>query len=91
MNDLELLHDGLDRAGIALWLGHESLETTAIYLQADMKLKEQPLAKTNAREMGVRRYEPDDHVVAFLEEPLIMPINGPEIVRIPHPPDDHSE
>jgi integrase/recombinase XerD len=80
MNDLELLHHGLDRAGIVLWLGHESPEITAIYLQADMKLKEQPLAKTNATKMGVRRYEPDDQVVTFLEEPLIMPTNGPEIV-----------
>ena len=72
-------------------MGHESVETTAIYLQADLKLKEQPLAKTDATEMRLRRYMPDDHVPAFLKEPLIMPMNGPEIVRILQPPDDDSE
>jgi hypothetical protein len=60
MNDLELLHYGLDRAGSTLWLGHESVETTAIYLQVDMKLKEQPVAKTNAtdavRDIGPSHY-----------------------------------
>ena len=37
---MELLHNGVDRATIALWLGHESVETTYIYLHADLKLKE---------------------------------------------------
>jgi site-specific recombinase XerD len=64
---MELLHHGVDRAVIALWLGHESVETTAIYLQADMKLKEQALAKTDAAETRLRRYKPDDHLLAFLK------------------------
>ena len=45
---MDLLHHGVDRSVIALWLGHESVETTSIYLQADMQLKEQALAKTAA-------------------------------------------
>ena len=44
---MNLLHHGADRSVIALWLGHESVETTSIYLQADMQLKEQALAKTD--------------------------------------------
>ena len=40
------LQAGVDRAVIALWLGHESVETTQIYLDADLALKEQALAKT---------------------------------------------
>ena len=42
---MELLQAGVDRAVIALWLGHESVETTQIYLDADLALKEQALAK----------------------------------------------
>jgi integrase/recombinase XerD len=64
---MELLHHGVDRSVIALWLGHESIETTSIYLQADMKLKEQALAKTDATDLRVRRYKPDDHLLAFLK------------------------
>jgi site-specific recombinase XerD len=65
---MDLLHNGVDRSVIALWLGHESVETTSIYLQADMKLKEEALAKTTATPADVRasRYRPDDHVLAFL-------------------------
>jgi site-specific recombinase XerD len=64
---MELLHHGVDRSVIALWLGHESIETTAIYLQADMKLKEQALAKTDGTEVPLRRYKPDDPLLAFLK------------------------
>lgn len=64
---MDLLHHGVDRSVIALWLGHESVETTAIYLQADMKLKEQALAKTDATDSRARRYKPDDHLLAFLK------------------------
>jgi hypothetical protein len=52
---MDLLHHGVDRSVIALWLGHESVETTVVYLQADMKLKEQALAKTNATDGQVVR------------------------------------
>ena len=63
---LELLCCGVDRAVIALWLGHESVETTYIYLHADMKLKEQPMARTAPSHMPPVRYRPDDDVLAFL-------------------------
>ena len=43
---LKLLGHGVDRAGIALWLGHESVETKQMYLHADMRLKQQALAHT---------------------------------------------
>ena len=43
---MEMLQAGIDRAVIALWLGHESVETTQIYLDANLALKEEVLAKT---------------------------------------------
>ena len=64
---MELLQAGVDRSVIALWLGHESIETTQMYLDADLVLKEQALAKTapvNAPSPG--RYRPDDRLLAFL-------------------------
>jgi integrase/recombinase XerD len=64
---MDLLHHGVDRSVIALWLGHESVETTVIYLQADMKLKEQALAKSNATDAQAIRYKPDDNLLAFLK------------------------
>jgi site-specific recombinase XerD len=63
---MELLQNGVDRAVIALWLGHESVETTYIYLHADLKLKEQAMAKTTPSHMPPVRFRPDDAVLAFL-------------------------
>jgi integrase/recombinase XerD len=63
---MNLLHHGVDRSVIALWLGHENVETTSIYLQADMQLKEQALAKTSATGARIARYRPSDRVLAFL-------------------------
>lgn len=64
---VELLRRGVDHSVIALWLGHESTETTEIYLHADMRLKEQAL--THATPSGVvpGRYKPQDDLLAFLE------------------------
>jgi integrase/recombinase XerD len=65
---MELLQAGVDRSVIALWLGHESVETTQMYLEANLALKEQALAKTapaNARPPG--RYRADDELLAFLK------------------------
>lgn len=64
---MDLLHHGVYRFVIALWLGRESVETTALYLQADMKLKEQALAKTDSADIRSRRYKPDDRLLAFLK------------------------
>ena len=65
---MEVLQAGVDRAVIALWLGHESVETTQIYLDADLALKEQALAKTNPVKGAPKRYQPDDELLAFLKQ-----------------------
>jgi integrase/recombinase XerD len=64
---MELLGHGVDRAVIALWLGHESVETTQMYLHADMRLKEQALARTTPADVKPGRYRPTDQLLAFLE------------------------
>jgi site-specific recombinase XerD len=64
---MELLQAGVDRAVIALWLGHESVETTQIYLEANLALKEKIL-QANPLPDGPPsgRYRPDDDLLAFL-------------------------
>jgi len=52
---------------IALWLGHESPETTQMYLHADMRLKEKALSRTEPLGVKPTRYRPDDKLLAFLE------------------------
>jgi len=64
---MDLLHHGVDRSVIALWLGHESPETTNMYLHADMRLKEKALARTEPLGAKPTRYRPDDKLLAFLE------------------------
>lgn len=65
---LELLQAGVDIAVIALWLGHESVETTQIYLEATLSMKEQALAKTSPLNGLPGRYRPDDQLLAFLNK-----------------------
>ena len=64
---MELLQAGVDRAVIALWLGHETLNTVQVYLHADIKLKEQALAKTAPVGAKAGRYRPGDRLLAFLK------------------------
>ena len=64
---MELLQHGVDRSVIALWLGHESVETTQMYLHADMRLKEQALSRTQPLDARPGRYRPNDKLLAFLE------------------------
>jgi site-specific recombinase XerD len=64
---MELLQHGVDRSVIALWLGHESVETTQMYLHADLRLKEQALARTTPVGVKPGRYRPDHGLLAFLE------------------------
>lgn len=64
---MSLLQHGVDRSVIALWLGHESVETTQIYLHADMGLKEKALAHTTPKKQKPARYRPGDKLLAFLE------------------------
>ncbi|HJY75906.1 MAG TPA: tyrosine-type recombinase/integrase [Burkholderiales bacterium] len=63
---MDLLQRGIDRSVIALWLGHESVETTQMYLDADLALKEKALARTAPLPTYRSRYRPDDRLMAFL-------------------------
>lgn len=64
---MNLLWRGVDPSVIALWLGHESSETTQIYLHADMRLKEQALAHATESGLVPDRYIPPDPLLTFLE------------------------
>ena len=64
---MRLLHAGVDTSVIALWLGHEHVETTQIYLHADLALKERALARTTPVQTSPGRYQPPDTLLAFLE------------------------
>jgi integrase/recombinase XerD len=64
---MQLLHAGVDTTVIALWLGHERVDTTQIYLHADMALKERALARTKPTDAKPGRYRPPDALLAFLE------------------------
>jgi integrase/recombinase XerD len=65
---MELLQAGVDCSVIALWLGHEAIETTQTYLHAHLALKEAALAKLKPYKRSKRtRFQPNDHLLAFLE------------------------
>jgi integrase len=64
---MRLLHAGIDITVIALWLGHENVTTTQIYLQADMALKQRALDRTTPPNTIPGRYNPPDQILAFLE------------------------
>lgn len=64
---MDLLHHGVDPAVIALWLGHENVETTQIYIHADMRMKEKALARVASTTISSGRFRPDDKLLAFLE------------------------
>ena len=64
---MRLLHAGIDTSVIALWLGHVSVDTTQIYLHADMNLKEKALARTASPNGRTGRYRPPDSLIAWLE------------------------
>ncbi len=64
---MALRERGVDLSVIALWLGHESVETTQMYLHADVRLKEQALARTVPIGGKIRRFKPREDVLAYLE------------------------
>jgi site-specific recombinase XerD len=63
---MDLLQAGVDRSVIALWLGHESVETTQIYLEATLAMKERALAKATPPSGKAARYHPSDQLLEFL-------------------------
>jgi site-specific recombinase XerD len=65
---MRLLHAGVDSSTIALWLGHEHVETTQIYVHADQTIKERALARVAPLGVTPGRYRPSDTLLAFLEQ-----------------------
>lgn len=64
---MQLRHAGVDLSVLALWLGHESIETTQIYLNADLASREAAVARLAPVQNGYRRYRPSDDLLAFLD------------------------
>jgi len=64
---MDLLQQGNEQAVIALWLGHESIETTQVYLDADLEMKQRILDKTTPPNGKPGRYRPGDKLLAFLK------------------------
>ncbi len=64
---MQLLQNGVDRTVIALWLGHESVESTQMYVHADIQIKEKAMAKTQPVAVPPGRCRPNDELLAFLE------------------------
>jgi site-specific recombinase XerD len=64
---IDLLESGVDCSMIALWLGHESVETTQVYLEANLSMKERALNRTAPIRGGAHRFRPKEPLLAFLE------------------------
>jgi site-specific recombinase XerD len=64
---MQLRQAGVDLSVIALWLGHESIDTTQIYLQADLASREEAVSRLAPVETGYRRFQPTDRLLAFLD------------------------
>ena len=64
---MDLLQAGVDTTVIAMWLGHESVETTQVYLNADLELKRKVLAKTTPAGSAPPAFRPDDALLTFLK------------------------
>ena len=63
---MQLLHAGVDTSVIALWLGHEKVDTTQIYLHADLEIKQRALERTSQPDTTPGRYRAPDNLLAFL-------------------------
>ncbi|MGH7760605.1 MAG: tyrosine-type recombinase/integrase [Candidatus Dormibacteraceae bacterium] len=68
-NAMQLLQAGVDAATIALWLGHERVQTTDVYLHADMSMKEKALARLRPLASSRARYQASDPLLRFLAGP----------------------
>jgi site-specific recombinase XerD len=65
--EMRLLRAGIDTSVIARWLGHEQIETTQIYLHADLQIKERALERTAPIATKPGPFRPTDKILAFLE------------------------
>ena len=65
---MHMLQAGVDITVIALWLGHESIETTHLYVEADLAMKERALSKVEGIPTKRLRYRPTDKLLQFLED-----------------------
>jgi integrase/recombinase XerD len=63
---MRLLHAGVDTSVIALWLGHEQVDTTQIYIVADLKVKEDAIDRTRPLNSTRGRYRPPDNILSWL-------------------------
>jgi len=63
---MHLLQSGVDISVIALWLGHESIETTHTYIEADLAMKEKALEKTTPHAGRNTRFKASDSLMKFL-------------------------
>jgi len=64
---MQLLHAGVDTTVIAMWLGHEDVRSTQIYLHADLAIKQRALALTAPPAVSPGRCHTPDPLLAFLE------------------------
>ena len=64
---MRLMLAGVDVTVIALWLGHEQIATTNIYLHADMTHLQEAIDRTTPLAVNLGRYQPPDSLIAFLE------------------------
>lgn len=64
---MRLVNAGVDIVTVALWLGHQNVATTQIYVHADLALKERALARTLPKDVPPGRYRPSDQLLAFLD------------------------
>ena len=79
---MRLLHAGVDTSVIALWLGHEDIGSTQMYLRADLTIKERALARTALASVSPGRYRAADPLLAFLEGLLLCrPPQWPELAE----------
>ena len=65
---MDLLHAGVEQTAIAPWLGHESIETTQMYLDADLALREKILARTTPIDSKPGKYRPTGQLLSFLNQ-----------------------
>lgn len=65
---MRLLHAGIDTSTIAMWLGHENVNTTQKYLHSDLRTKQRALDRTRPAHVPPGRYQPTDRILKFLED-----------------------